>query len=479
YLRRSEFDKALKAIDVLAKKQPDSPLAPSLRGQALLAKKDVAGARKNFEQALKVSPVYFPAAAILARLDMAEKKPDDARKRFESVLAADPKNTPALLAIAELKAATGGTPDEVIALVKKAVQANPTDVTPRQRLIDLYLRSKDTKQAVSAAQDAVAAIPDNAGLLDAQGRAQQAAGDTQQAISTYNRIVALQPNSPLGHLRIAAIHAMAKNPDAALQSLQRALEIKPDLLDAQRGLITLYLEGNRLQEALAVAKKVQKQRPTEAIGYVFEGDIYASRKSWAEAIAAFRAGLKALPASGELAVKLSNALRANQQSDEAEKFVGSWFKQYPKDPAFLFYMGDLAIARKEYDKAAGYYRTVVDAQPNNAMALNNLAWATGQSKGAKAIEYAEMANRLAPNQPAFMDTLAVLLAEKGDHVHARQLLEQALKLQPQAAPIRLNLAKVLIKAGDKGAARKELDELAKLGDKFAGQAEVAQLLKSL
>jgi predicted Zn-dependent protease len=50
--------------------------------------------------------------------------------------------------------------------------------------------------------------------------------------------------------------------------------------------------------------------------------------------------------------------------------------------------------------------------------LNNLAWVAGQMKDPKAIEYAEKANKLAPNQPALMDTLAVLLMDKGD-THAR------------------------------------------------------------
>jgi hypothetical protein len=34
-------------------------------------------------------------------------------------------------------------------------------------------------------------------------------------------------------------------------------------------------------------------------------------------------------------------------------------------------------------------------------------------------------------------------------------------------------------SGKKDEARKELDALAKLGDKFSGQAEVSQLLKTL
>jgi thioredoxin-like negative regulator of GroEL len=69
--------------------------------------------------------------------------------------------------------------------------------------------------------------------------------------------------------------------------------------------------------------------------------------------------------------------------------------------------------------------------------------------------------------------------EKGDTTRGLELLQKASTMAPQAAAIRLNFAKALIKTGQKDAARKELDELAKLGDKFAGQSEVAQLKQSL
>lgn len=126
-----------------------------------------------------------------------------------------------------------------------------------------------------------------------------------------------------------------------------------------------------------------------------------------------------------------------------------------------------------------HYQSALGLQPNNALILNNLAWASGQIKAPKALEYAEKANQLAPNQPAFMDTLAILLAEKGETTKAIELFRLALAASPQASSIQLNLAKVLITAGKKDDARKELDALAKLGEKFSGQVEVSQLLKSL
>ena len=478
HLARKDYDKALKAIDTLEKKQPDKPLAANLRGRTQLAKQDLAGARKSFERALVIDPTYFPAVASLAGLDMADKKPEEAKKRFEAVIAKDPKNGRALLALAELAARSGAAKDEVAALITTAITANPTDATPRLLLIDFYLRSKDDRNALSAAQNAIAALPENADLVDALGRTQQASGDLNQALTTFNKLAGMQPLSPKPQMRLADVQMAAKNKESAAQSLRKALEIKPDLLDAQRGLILLALDAKKYADALPIARAVQKQRPKEPVGYILEGDIAAVQKNWASSIVAYRNGLKLAPSS-ELALKLHAVLAVAGKTAESDQFTASWLKDHPADAAFHFYLGDVALKRNDYAAAEKNYATVTRLQPANAIAFNNLAWVSGRLNKPTAIGFAETANRLAPNQPAFMDTLAMLLSDKNDYVKALEWQTKVVAAQPQNTLFKLNLAKIHLKGGKNDLARKELDELAKLGDKFAGQAEVATLLKSL
>jgi predicted Zn-dependent protease len=78
-----------------------------------------------------------------------------------------------------------------------------------------------------------------------------------------------------------------------------------------------------------------------------------------------------------------------------------------------------------------------------------------------------------------MDTLGTLLIEKGDTARGLELLRKASGLAPNVPDLRLNLAKGLIKANQKDAAKKELAELAKLGDKFPAQSEVTKLMQGL
>ena len=479
YVRQHQYEKALAAIDVLEKKSPENPLTLSLRGAVLLEKKEMNGARKSLERALEINPAYYPAADSLAGMDLAEKKPDEARKRMEAVLAKDPKQTEALLALAELRRLAGGSADEVTALIGKAVAANPTDVTPRLALMMHYLRTKNPQKAVAAGQEAQGVMPDRPEILEALGRAQQAAGDGQQAIATYGRWARLRSDSPLPWLRIAEAQIAAKKTDAALQSLRKALELKPDMVQAQRTIITLDLAAGHVQEALARAREIQKQRPKEAIGLMFEGDIHASKKRWTQAAAAYRAGLKQVPDSDLIAMRLYGALVAGANTADAERLATAWLKDHPKDKAFRRYVADRAAVRKDFATAQKYYRALLDIDSNDTAVLNNLAWTAGQTKDPKALEYAEKANLLAPNNPATMETLGTLLIEKGDTARGVELLQTASRLAPNALVLRLQLAKGLINANRKSDAKKELEELAKLGDKFPAQAEVTKLMQRL
>lgn len=477
-LRARKFDQALKSIDGLEKKQPENPLAHNLRGTALLGKGDLAGARKSFEQALVFNPAYFPAAASLANMDLADKKPEEAKKRFEGVVAKDAKNIQALLALAELRAKTGGKEDEVAELINKAVAANPAEAVPRLALISLYLSAKDAKKGVTAAQDALAVLPDHPQILAAAGGALQAAEDFNQALATYGKLATLMPNSPQPYLRMAEVHLAAKNKEAAMQDLRKALSVSADSLEAQRGIMMLELDAGRTAEALSMARQIQKQRPKEAVGYALEGDVHAMNKAWSEAAVVYRTGIRQSGAT-ELAARLHAVLVAGAAPGEADKFADGWLKEHARDLQFRLYLAEAATARKDFATASKHYRILVDAQPNNPAILNNLAWSLAKNKDPKAIEYAEKANALAPDQPALMDTLGVLLVDKGDAARGLDLLRKALGLAPQNAEIRFNLAKSLLKAGKKEDAKKELDELARLGEKFPEQGEVARLLKGL
>ncbi|HET9641782.1 MAG TPA: XrtA/PEP-CTERM system TPR-repeat protein PrsT, partial [Burkholderiaceae bacterium] len=477
-LGRNEYDKALRALDAWERKAPEQPLVQVLRGRVKLALKDPAAARASFQKALMIDPGFLPAAGSLAALDVAEGKLPEGRGRFESLLKANPKNVQAMVGLSDLLAAAGESAEEATRLLNNAVSVEPTSPQLRLKLVSHLLAVGDTKAALTAAAGADSAIPDQPDLIEMLGRMQLAAGQTEQAVYTFSRLTTLRPMSPAGFLG-AADAAIAKGDrEGAARHLKRALEVSPQLLAAQRALIGLALADGKPALALQMAEIVKTQRPKSGIGWQLEGEVEMWRKNWGTAIPAFRSAMQR-GGSAETAALQHEALRKSGDEAGASRLASEWMNAHPADAGFLFRMATWAQDRNDWTDAEAKYRHVLDLQPRNALAANNLAWALMKQSKTGAVSFAEKANRWMPNRPALMDTLAQALAAENDLDKALLLQRKAVEADPKNVALRIGLARIYLKTGDKARARDELRPLAAREDQFPERAEVAELMRLL
>ena len=470
-----DYTGALAAIDALERKQQRTPRTLHLRAQVLARLGDVPQARLHFEQALAMDPGYFAAVDALAALDLREKKPKDARARFERLLKADARNAQALLAMAAIDEESGKPKADVAKLLVRAVQADPVDPMTRRRLIGYHLGKQDGALALAAARDAVSALPGDPIVLEGLALAQFAVGETTQALASYSKLVAMSPKSAEAQLGLAKAYLSAKDMTGAEKALRSALEIAPGSAVVVQRTAALYVLADRHADALKLAAGLRLIKDQAGAADELLGDIEASRGAWPAAASAYRAAIRKQP-SAPLATRLYSSLR---QTDKAAAlvFASVWSREHPDDLGFQFHLGDAALAAKEYAAAEAVYLGVLKTRPDNAPALNNLAWAMHMQKKPGAVARASRANELLPDQPAMMDTWAVLLADDNRVAEALALQQRAVGLAPQSPALRLTLARIQLKAGDKAAARVELDKLRSLGDRFNAQKDVEELLR--
>jgi len=478
HLRRHEMDQALAAAEAFAKKQPTNPLAWNVKGVVNTSRHDYAAARANFEQALKVEPNYVAAAYNLAQLDLVERNPDGARKGYEKILVKDPRNEQALLAIAAVLATTHAPPAEIKAALDRAVAANPTSVRTRLALVNYYAQQHDTGNALAAAQAANSAIPGNPQLLDALGVAQQAAGQNNQALETLSQAVSLQSGNPLPLLRLAGVQAAGKDYDGAIATLKKAIAAQPGVPASWAALAGTYVAANRLDAGIADARRMQKEMPNRAAGYALEGHLLMIQKKAPEAVKPFREALVREPVP-IVAASLYSALQAAGKKDQALVMAQQWQKENPRDAVVRILQGQQALVAKDYKTAVVYLRQALEADPDNIVTLNNLAWALNELGDPKALEYAERAASIAPYAPAVMDTQGWVLVTQGKNARGVELLRMASGLSPQDADIRLHFAKALLKTGDKAGAKSELEAVAVLTQPSSARTEAQQMLKEL
>lgn len=477
-LERGNVAAALKAIDVLEKKQPTQPLAPLLRGQVLAAQRNVPGAKAAFESALSRRPGYFQAVAGLAAIEVVSGQADEARKRLLAFLKANPKNPDALLAMTELAESSGSALPQVLRVAREGVLANPTEARLHLALVTRLMNAGDQSSALAAAQAAAAALPTDSSVQELLGRAQIAAGDDQQALSTYNTLVSLQPQSAPYQMGLATVHLALKDQRSAMRALRKAVELDPHSTAARRNLVAMLLTAGQAEAALDLAREAQRLDGRDGTGWSLEGDIAIRRRDWVAASTALKAALERSKAPDD-ALKLHAVYETSGRTADAKRLAADWLKSRPNDVTFRFHLGDLALRKQDLSVAESHYRSVLAVQPRNPLALNNVAWLMVKQGKPGAVALAEQANAQLPDRVPFLDTLAMAQAAEGQLPKALETQRRALARSPDDPVIRLGLARYLVRAGEKQGARTELEKLRALGDRFAEQAEVTNLLKTL
>ncbi len=97
----------------------------------------------------------------------------------------------------------------------------------------------------------------------------------------------------------------------------------------------------------------------------------------------------------------------------------------------------------------GNTERVLTDQPDNAAALDNLAFVIAQSpaRSSEASPYVKRAVGLQPEQPDILDTYATVLHGLGRLDEAHDALTRALALRPADVAIRLNLVETILAQG--------------------------------
>jgi putative PEP-CTERM system TPR-repeat lipoprotein len=470
------YDKALAAAQALAKQQPESAQVHSLLGTVYAARGDRANARASLEKALALDPIYFPAAANLAQLDLNDKKPADAEARFTSILKKDPKNIGAMTALAEL-ALVQKQPDKATTWFEKASSENPNAVAPGIRLANHYLQIKQTPKALTLVRKLQTENPTDPNLLNLLGQVQLASNDAPAAIETYSKLVNVQPKSAQAKYRLASAYAVAKRDDDATAELKKATSLQPDFLPAQLALAELSIRKNRPEEALAIARGLQKQERTASAGMLLEADILLMQKKIDQALPLYEKAQASQPTT-RVALALHRLQKMAGKEQKANQGLAQWIKDHPDDAAALMYSAEQNLYSKQYQSAAAQLEAVLKLVPDNALALNNLAWTYQQLNNPKALETAEKAYGLASDNPAVLDTLGSILTDKGDSKRAVELLQKAVTAVPNNLDMQLHLGQAQAKSGDKVGARKTLEKVA-AADKGEASAKAKEVLQQI
>lgn len=479
FMRKGDARSALDAIDAIERKMPGKGTAPTLRAQVLRGMGKPQEADAQLAEALKRDPKYLPAALAQARQDLKAKLPARAVERVAAVLRADPDNLVTRLAWLSLRQQAGEPLEAIESDLKSLVQKQPREARPRQALVQLLVRRGRLSEAAAAAQQAVAALPTEATLVEQLAEVQLRQREPALAAKTLAQLAELRPAAAEPLLRLAEVERQRGNTREALAAVKRALAARSQHPGALRQQILLEAELGNVEQARRLVKDMQAIAGLEAQAAAAEGDLEAQQQQYAVAESAYRRALARHAGLPEVPAKLARTLLAAGKKTEVDAFAREWLRDHPLDVGLPNFLGDVALNERQYAAARTHYERSLASVSAQPLVLNNLAWIAQQQGDLKRAEsLARDALRLSPGESSLHDTLSGVLSAAGQHEGALAAQREAVQLD--ASPmLRVGLAKRLIAAGRKDAARDELQAVQQLGNRYAGQAEVGELLAKL
>jgi uncharacterized protein (TIGR03790 family) len=176
----------------------------------------------------------------------------------------------------------------------------------------------------------------------------------------------------------------------------------------------------------------------------------------------------------------AEVLMGRGEHAEAEKVLVGAVDVEPTLSAANLMLSGIYSGRNEHDKAIDRLRRILAVEPDNPIALNDLAYALAEYKGQpkEALPLAEKAYRMA-NQPAIADTVGWIYHLLGEDKIAAPFLERAASGSPTNVDILIHAAIVHAAIGNLPRARAELAAAEKLDPQVASRADVKVLRDKL
>jgi tetratricopeptide (TPR) repeat protein len=356
-----------------------------------VAKESLRKAIEHFEALSRLNPKEIENDLVLGRLYRLDNQGDKAAETYKKILNSSPDSKAALTSLAELYFDHGDF-DQAIELLTR-IPEDEMDARLQGMLAYAYAQARDYDHAIAMYEKSLALSPDNQDVRRAYADALAGAGRYAAARTELQKIIRLEPEDGMAHLRLGQLDRQEGRFEQARQSLDRARTLMPDSLEVPYQQVLLEDAVGNEDKAVEILQGLVKQseRPNgkytvseasnRAIFLERLGLIYRSREKYEEAMNAFRQveSLGGDQASRAEAL-IVETLRLSRQPEKAVAAADAAVEKFPQDRPLRILRATLIGERGRVDEALQQLRSMLNGTRADREIYLTLAQVSSQAK---------------------------------------------------------------------------------------------------
>ncbi|MCC6680407.1 MAG: tetratricopeptide repeat protein [Phycisphaeraceae bacterium] len=232
-----------------------------------------------------------------------------------------------------------GLIDQAVTMYRQLHKQDPNDTMVTLRLCETLLRSGQREEAAGLLKGLEVPDPQKSTLYLLQAALVGPGGDQPldrqqraEALRWLNMAIQADPNNAPAYVRRAVL--LIDQPDsraAAINDLNRGLEINPRLTDARRVLVRLHLQNNDIDEAVRELRQMLQQNPRDR----------------------------------ESRLTLINIYRSRNQAEQANRLIDEAMELTPNDPTWPALKARIAVNAGQINAALPYMQKLVEIEANS------------------------------------------------------------------------------------------------------------------
>ncbi|MEN8193445.1 MAG: tetratricopeptide repeat protein [Bacteroidota bacterium] len=416
YLILNKLPSALKHSKVSVEMAPDDVEYNYFLGNVYKIAQQPDSAEVVFNKVIELDSTYYQAYYSLGQV-YEPKKPLKALEVYETLLKMTGPEWSVLVKIADLNERMGNV-DNTISTVEELLSLNPSNLQLQKLLIESYLKTKRTEEALVMIDDALVMFPDDLSLIEYKGNALAQESRWQEASKEYNKLIHSERIPFEAKKRIAAGFVTEAAKDSAIIPIAKNVlhEIEKDSTDWQ---ISAFL-----------------------------GEIASTEGNDSLAIEYFKSATNDAPWNPQIWNRLGILLFESQNYEMTVEEMKKAVNQFPDDFIDNLILGLALSQQQDTEGASRALEHAVRLNPNDITALNAYGFTLNQqNRTDAAVVYLEKVLYLDSTNIQALSTLAMIYDGQNDFVQSDSLYERALLIDSTNALIANNYAYSLSERG--------------------------------
>jgi predicted Zn-dependent protease len=383
-------------------------------------------------QAAEVNPRYY---STLGQFYERQGKWDDAAAAYEEAVGASKQPSRDLqLRYAAALINTDGGAAKARAVLAELLKANPNDM----RLLYLQASAEraagDVKAAEVTARKIMAIDPTNVGGLRALVSVLSDRFDYRQIVDLVAPLVK-DPSRAKGRefegaavlVQLGIAQQQLANWDGSIAAFAAAKSLTPDDPDIEAYLVQAHITARRFDRAEAIARESLSRDPDQPRMVRLRAQALLKAGKTADANRLLEDGASKNPDSREFVVGLADLYADQKRTDDALRILDQARKQFGDDETLTLRVANVYEGGGRLADAERELRRLIADDPLNANAMNSLSYMFAEhgQKLPEAVDLAERALKIEPDNPSYLDTLGWALFKQGKSAEAAEPLAKA------------------------------------------------------